>query len=195
MTQKTFQEESVAQKEIALKPECMFCLERKNDETVKEFPCGESACRQCLNDAFDGATNDESRFPVRCSHREIFTAEVNMFLYRAVSAAYEQKAPEYRTKNRIYCFDRDCAHWIPPHEIIGERAICTSCRMATCTVCKDKAHEGDCPDDPDRHAFLVASRERGYKQCNGCMRMVELFHGCNHIVLVKSFQSNMVHAD
>ena len=195
MTQTNFKEESATQKEAALKPECMFCLERQNHDILKEFTCGEFACRECLNDAFDGASNDESRFPVQCSHGDILPTEVRSFLNQVIYAAYEQKAPEYRTKNRIYCFDRDCAHWIPPHEIVGERATCTSCRMATCTICKDKAHEGDCPDDPDHQAFLVASRERGYKQCNGCMRMVELFHGCNHIVSVQSFQSNMVYAD
>ena len=195
MTQTTFEEELATQEQAALRPECMFCLERKNDETIKEFPCGENACRQCLNDAFDGATYDESRFPVRCSHREIVTAEVNTFLYRAVSAAYEQKAPEYRTKNRIYCFDRNCAHWIPPHEIVGERATCTSCRKATCIVCKDKVHDGDCPDDPAHQAFLVASKERGYRQCKGCMRMVELSYGCNRIESVESLQLNLVYAD
>lgn len=194
MTQTTFEKESATQKQAALKPECMFCLAIKNDETVKEFTCGESACRQCLNDAFDGATHDESRFPVRCSHKEISTAEVNIFLYRAVSAAYEQKALEYRTKNRIYCFDRDCERWIPPHEIVGERATCTSCRMVTCATCKNMAHVGDCPDDPAHQAFLTASREHGYRQCNGCMRMVELVYGCNHIMLVISLQLNMVHA-
>lgn len=182
MTQITSKEQPA--KELALKPECMFCSERKADETVKEFTCGESACRQCLNDAFDGATHDESRFPVRCSHREILASEVSGFLYRAVSAAYEQKALEYRSKNRTYCFDPTCARWIPPHGILGERATCTSCHMVTCAICKGKAHEGDCPDDPAHQAFLIASRKRGYRQCNGCMRMVELSLGCNHIVSV-----------
>lgn len=182
MTQTIIDEESPSQEQVTSKPECMFCGQAAYETDIKVFPCGENACRLCLNDAFEGATLDESRFPPRCSHQEIRTADVQWFLFRAVSEAYERKAPEMRTKHRTYCHDVNCATWIPPRHIVDGKATCTSCRLVTCAICKRNAHRGDCPDDPTNQAFLATAEEHGYRQCHLCMRMVELNHGCNHIV-------------
>ena len=156
---------------------------------------GEHACRECLNDAFEGATLDESRFPAKCSHDEILTADVKDILYRAVSEAYERKAPEYRIKVRYYCYHTDCAIWIAPEHIVGQRAKCTSCRRVTCTICRGKAHKGDCPDDPENKVFLEAATAHGYQKCYQCSRMVELNRGCNHIVSVNILNQTAAHAD
>lgn len=156
---------------------------------------GERVCRECLNDAFEGATLDESRFPPQCSHHEILIADVKDVLYRAVSKAYEQKEPEYRCKNRVYCYHIGCGIWIAPQDIVGQRAECKSCWRVTCTICKGKAHEGDCPDDPENQIFLEAATAHGYQRCHQCSRMVELIHGCNHITSVNTSYQIAAHAD
>ena len=166
-----------------------------NADSENSIIGGEHACRECLNDAFEGATLDESRFPPKCSHDEILTADVKYLLYRAVSEAYEQKAPEYRTKNRVYCYHTDCAIWIAPQNIVHQRAKCTSCSRVTCTICKGKAHEGDCPDDPENQVFLEAATAYGYKKCHQCSRTVELNHGCYHITSVNSLCQTAAHAN
>lgn len=166
--------------------ECTFCLSQVSSPDLKVLSCGENVCRLCLNFAFEGATYDESRFPPRCSHGEIFVADVKDLLFRAVFDAYERKAPEFRTNDRTHCFDLNCARWIPPEHIVGELGTCISCRKTTCSVCKAESHRGYCPQDTATEAFLQTAKERGYQQCQQCGRVVELHWGCNHIVLVSS---------
>ena len=81
--------------------------------------------------------------------------------------------------------------------IKGTIAECSRCHTATCTTCKNKAHEGLCSEDYDTKILMTTAEKIKWQRCSQCKDMVELDHGCFHIMYVPhtSLQRTSSHTD
>lgn len=160
---------------------CTACLENTPPQDTARVPCGHQYCRTCIQELFRASFMDESLFPPKCC-RELITADsVRTYLTKELVRQYEDKKIEYETPNRIYCFVASCSTFIRVKNIAKEKATCPVCRRVTCTICKAKAHRGDCPADTGLQLVLATANENGWQRCYRCRRVVELEIGCNHI--------------
>lgn len=130
--------------------------------------------------------NDESLFLPRCCGQPIMTSIARIFLKSDLIKDYEKKKIEFETPNRTYRYYSWCSAFIATSNIEDEVASCSDCGRTTCINCKERAHTGDCPNDPSLHLLLETARENGWQRCYSCWRMVELDHGCNHMTFVPS---------
>ena len=160
---------------------CTVCDETKHFFDILEAPCRHNYCRNCTIDLFRLATTDESLFPPRCCRREIPVELAREFLDRDLSIRFVEKAEEFRTPNRTYCVAPSCSKFIPLANIDNDVATCPACLERTCTMCKGRAHGGDCPHDTALQQAIEAANDRNWQRCYSCKRIVELSYGCNHI--------------
>ena len=137
---------------------------------------------QGLANLFTMASKDETLFPPWCCGPILFDIISGHLsfdqLHRLHFAAMEFSNPPV---NRTYCADPNCATFILPGHVHAGIGDCQECHKMTCTICKQAAHEGDCPEDPAVQATLTLAQELKWRQCGQCQRMVELNLGCNHI--------------
>ncbi|OAR05732.1 hypothetical protein LLEC1_03458 [Akanthomyces lecanii] len=160
---------------------CVACDELQNNKTAARAPCGHIYCPDCLACLFGAATTDESLFPPRCCKQPIPLDGTRKWLPDELIAEFEKKTLEFTTANRTYCSNMSCSTFIPSNDIDSDRAYCQACEVWTCTICKSAEHDGLCPDDPTKADILAMAQENGWQQCYGCMRLVEINTGCNHM--------------
>ena len=144
-------------------------------------PCGHYYCEDCLETLFRLATTDETLFPPRCCHQHIFLTSAKLYISSELMDIFQKKSLEFNTPNRCYCFEPTCSTFIPPHSIEEERGSCPDCGKVTCTICKNEAHKGDCPQDSKTQEILEMASQEGWQRCQECKRLVELRTGCHHI--------------
>lgn len=168
----------------SLSRRCEACREFVKFIEIARAPCRHEYCHSCLQDLFEASMTDESLFPPRCCRQTITIESVRVFLKPGTVQSYEKKKVEFGTPNRTYCYSSTCSAFIEPSQIEGDVAACPNCRLTTCTICKAKAHKGDCPNDTTLHQVLEVARQNGWQRCYSCSRLVELDHGCNHITFV-----------
>lgn len=166
------------------KKQCVACQEDKPKYDTLEAPCTHTYCRGCVSELFEGAVTDESLFPPRCCHQVITLDSVKAFLGDPLISRFTFKAVEMETPNRTYCARAMCSKFIPPESIFGEIATCPTCGEKTCTICKKRSHDGDCPEDEPLQSLLATAAANEWQRCYSCGRMVELTVGCNHITYV-----------
>ena len=160
---------------------CMACEGRFSKSSVVDLHCKNQphrVCQQCLKHMFSVAIRDEAAFPARCC-QEIPIADVESVLGQDLAQSYREKMVEYSTSNRVYCVE--CHEFIPPRNIRADHGTCRKCGTRICTICKQRAHQSDCPNDPDLEVTLDLAAKKGWKRCRMCQRMIELFYGCNHM--------------
>jgi hypothetical protein len=160
---------------------CTACLENTRSYDAAQVPCDHQYCRTCLQDLFRASIMDDSLFPPKCCRQMIPADSVRTHLTRDLVRQYENKKIEYETPDRTYCFAPFCSTFIRVKNIAKERATCPACHRVTCTMCKAKAHRGDCPADTGLQLVLTTANENGWQRCYRCRRVVELDIGCNHI--------------
>lgn len=163
---------------------CTACDSTKPLFDVCQAPCGHSYCQECIQTLFELSITDETLFPPRCCRERIPLQSVKIYLSPLVVQIFEEKSIEFETSDRTYCSQLACSSFIAPANITGEQATCKECGTHTCTICKNSAHNGDCPQDIATQQVLEAAREHGWQRCFNCRRLVELDIGCNHIVYV-----------
>ncbi|KAL2828190.1 IBR finger domain protein [Aspergillus cavernicola] len=168
--------------------QCVACREQAAFVNVARAPCQHEYCRSCLEGLFKASMTDESLFPPRCCRQPINMSVARIFLNADLVQQYETKKVEFETPNRTYCYSVSCAAFIGTSHITGEVATCPDCRHTTCTNCKERAHTGDCPSDTSMQQLLATAQENGWQRCYKCWRMVELDHGCNHMICICSAQ-------
>ncbi|GAO13734.1 hypothetical protein UVI_02018310 [Ustilaginoidea virens] len=161
--------------------QCEACTEPKHFAELAAAPCGHKYCRQCLTHLFHDAMIDESLFPPRCCKQPIPLEKNRLFLDAVVVQQFRNKALEFSTPRRTYCYNPGCATFIPPANHKNDVAACDGCGCHTCITCKKASHRGDCPDDEQLGQTLQLARERGWQRCQNCWGMVELNTGCNHM--------------
>lgn len=163
---------------------CISCREETNFANVVRVPCHHEYCHSCIEDLFKASMTDETLFPPKCCRQPISMDIARIFLKPEIVQQYEKKKLEFETPNKTYCYNPECAIFIPTAHVVGETATCPECDSITCTSCKARAHTGDCLNDPATQQLLAVAQENGWQRCHTCWRMVELEMGCNHITLV-----------
>lgn len=170
------------QRTAALERRCEACRDEKKFFDVATLPhCRHDYCRNCLDQLFRLSLEDETLFPPRCCRQPIPFRDVRVFLTADTAREFERKRPELETPNRTYCRLPTCSTWIPPRNILNDIGTCPSCGTATCTICKDATHPGDCPNDETTQMLLQTADASGWQRCFQCRRVVELNYGCNHM--------------
>jgi hypothetical protein len=101
--------------------------------------------------------------------------------------AFEQKAEEFKTTNRLYCHRPACSAFIGPavgNERDKVNKQCTQCSRHTCSFCKGAGHASyiSCPSDTGAQQVLALARTEGWQSCPSCHHMVELDVGCYHMM-------------
>ena len=166
----------------AIHRQCTACDLNKPLFDIFQTPCGHHYCQECLRTLFELSTTDETLFPPRCCRQEIPLQSVKIYLSPALLRTFALKSIEFKTSDRTYCCRPACSSFITSVNITGERATCTACGTHTCTICKNNAHDGDCPEDTATQQVLETAREQGWQRCYNCRRLIELDVGCNHMV-------------
>lgn len=164
-----------------MKRHCTACDLSKPLFDVCQAPCGHFYCQGCIQTLFKLSTTDETLFPPRCCREPIPLQSVKIYLDSTVVRLFEEKRIEFETKDRTYCSQATCSSFIAAVNVSDERATCKHCGTQTCTICKNNAHDGDCPQDIATQQALEAAREHGWQRCYSCRRLVELDVGCNHM--------------
>ena len=161
---------------------CTACDLTKPLINVCQTPCGHFYCQECIQTLFELSTSDETLFPPRCCREKIPLQSVRIYLSSVVVQTFEEKSIEFETSDRTYCSQPACSSFIAADDITGEQATCKKCGTQTCTICKNNAHEDDCPEDIATQQVLQAAGEYGWQRCYNCRRLVELDFGCNHMM-------------
>jgi hypothetical protein len=175
--------------------DCIVCGDETEFVNVVRLPCRHEYCRSCLEKLFKASMTDETLFPPRCCRQPIVMSIARIFLKPDLVQQYEKKKVEFEAPNRTYCYYPQCSSFIPMGYIEDEIATCFECGCTTCTICKARAHTGDCPNDTATRHLLAIAQANGWKRCHSCKRVIELDHGCNHITLVSLFLLIFVHSD
>ncbi|CAC9890602.1 unnamed protein product [Aureobasidium pullulans] len=165
---------------------CTGCDSRFTRHQSFKAPCDRHFfCFECLANFFEYTIGDESLYPPKCCDTEISLDNVKKLLDDKLVARYEKKKIEYDTEptKRTYCHGPKCNTFIPESSIENDVATCSDCGKLTCTICKEKAHRGDCPKDEDTQSLLDMAEKEGWQRCYNtkCHRVVALTIGCNHI--------------
>ena len=163
---------------------CQVCSEEAPCTAMVQNSCSHWFCQSCIRHHFELATVDEDVYPPQCCRQRISPASVRDILGEQRMQAFEKKAVEFDTPNRIYCPNVQCRAFIPPTSYgVGNSATCPMCGIPICKLCKRKAHPGACDDDIDSE-MLQASERAGFMRCKRCLHMIELKNGCDHITYV-----------
>lgn len=160
---------------------CVACDTTRPLFKLLHAPCGHEYCEDCLQTIFRLATTDETLFPPRCCRQPISLTTAKLYLSSGLIDVFEKKSLEFSTPNRSFCFEPTCSSFIPPRSIEGERGTCPDCGKKTCTICKNKMHDGDCPQDGKTQEILRMASREGWQRCWKCKRLVGISTGCNHI--------------
>jgi len=155
--------------------DCVACTESKPVSELYIAPCSHAYCTICTTKMFEDSLKDESIYPPRCCQRELALETVSDMLGPEFVRAFMTKAIEVATSNRTYCYVATCSSYIT-----NGLGFCESCSVATCTQCKQAAHNGNCAE-ASRTAVLELANEQGWQSCPSCHAVVELRDGCNHI--------------
>ncbi|KAG9084340.1 hypothetical protein FRC06_004118 [Ceratobasidium sp. 370] len=109
--------------------DCVICSDTVTQ--AYQAPCGCFYDRDCLTELFQKATVDESLFPPRCCNRQISFQEVRTIFTPELVRAFEQKAQEFKTPNRLYCHSPTCSTFLGP--AVGNEREKTSKQFTPCT--------------------------------------------------------------
>ncbi|KAF2721384.1 hypothetical protein K431DRAFT_213455, partial [Polychaeton citri CBS 116435] len=166
-----------------LKGQCVACSDKFDFYDVARVPCDHEYCRGCLAELFTLSMKDESLFPPRCCRSTIPLSRVRFFLPNKLADEFKEKAVELGTKNRVYCHSGACSTFIPPDKIDSgtDTATCPVCEKTTCTMCRQVAHSGDCPEDTALQQLIEIANQKQWQRCYECHAFVELDTGCNHM--------------
>lgn len=127
---------------------CVVCYDAVTALDSVAIPCGHRMCYQHVRQIFNSSMTDETLFPPRCcGTHEVPVEAARAFLGRHFPIGFDARALEMQSTDRTYCNDPNCSTFIPPGQIVGDVAICPTCEVWTCTLCKHAGHiRGECPE-------------------------------------------------
>lgn len=139
--------------------------------------------QDCLKGLILASIRDEGLMPPKCDGREIPDHLFIPLLSSAELTLFNAKRFEYSTLNRLYCSKVQCSTFLGNASDYKFGRSCPKCYSVTCTKCKAPWHGSDSPCATDGDVDVIAALcSAGLQQCKRCKRVVELRHGCNHIV-------------
>jgi hypothetical protein len=132
------------------------------------------------------AVQEEAVFPASCCQQEFPTNEIKRLLAPHIGVAYKTAAVRFAVPSgeRVFC-SRGCGAFLGS-SASAKSILCQECNQATCTVCKEKEHSGECLTADS--ALEELARKQGWQTCSGCKAIVELGIGCNHISYVYTYR-------
>ena len=161
--------------------QCCVCCNHFRSYEIIRLQCEDLYCTDCLKGLFMRATKDQTLFPPRCCRQQIPLLLIAAELSADELDVFNSAEIEFSTKDRTYCCNVDCGRFIPPSQIRADRAECGRCGSATCAMCKNAFHRGDCAADPSLQATLALATSQGWQRCFTCGALVELNVGCFHM--------------
>jgi hypothetical protein len=165
--------------EFVPKVDCTACAETFRTFSVITTPCEHPYCFPCINE-YIKANIDGPGFPPKCCNAIIPLDSIMIVLELATVQHYLKRREEVNHPVKIYCAQLHCQLPISATFIINNLGTC-ACGSVTCILCRFAKHEGPCPPDKDREAFLTLAVENGWRPCPGCNEVIERTDGCNHI--------------
>ena len=161
---------------------CCACAETKPETVTVRLPCAHIYCHDCIIELFDFAVHkDASLFPPRCCKIPISENMYSFLPAKLLEEVHTKKATQ-DYEHSTFC--SGCWAFIPDDMIEHSVATCSKCQTKTCTTCGDKAHEGLCSEDDDTKLLMATVAKVSWQRCSRCKNMVELSHGCLHIMYV-----------
>lgn len=140
-------------------------------------------CYPCIRQAFNIAAEDESMSAPHCCGTvlDINRDWVRLILGTELVAKYLKAGKADKDEHHTHC--SACSAVIPYALITtGKFARCPSCNTASCTWCKQLAHEGqECSLSDDERATTALAQAQGWQRCFRCGRWIERSQGCSHI--------------
>ncbi|RDI83266.1 hypothetical protein Vi05172_g6479 [Venturia inaequalis] len=167
--------------------ECTICADMFRKHEIIQLDCTNKHlyCPACLKETFIQASSDIAAFPPRCCDGSVIPVSlVSNDMSPREMEDYTDTQVEIKTDKKFYCSHDRCGKFIPPTNIDADHATCTRCGTITCIHCKLKQHPEGCLQDLALQSTLALARTEGWKQCFACSHMVELNHGCYHMVYV-----------
>jgi hypothetical protein len=112
--------------------------------------------------------------------------EIGKSLAPHIGVAYKTAAVRFAVPSgeRVFC-SSGCGAFLGS-SASAKSILCQECNQATCTVCKEKEHSGECLTADS--ALEELARKQGWQTCSGCKAIVELGIGCNHISYVYTYR-------
>lgn len=160
---------------------CCACSEHFRSSDVFRLKCNDVFCRTCLMKVIKLAMQDKSVFPPRCHRQALSRDIICLLLSEQELEDYSNAEIEVSCAIKTYCSNASCGRFVPPAQIIADRAYCTRCESSTCTNCKNKFHHDDCSEDPSLQATLALAADQKWQRCFSCRAVVMLAKACNHI--------------
>ncbi|KAH8697823.1 hypothetical protein BGW36DRAFT_359598 [Talaromyces proteolyticus] len=157
-------------------------LEGKSSSSSKEKTLC-AGCNTAKNDfeivrLVNRSLFDETKFPTKCCRLALQTQDIESLVNELTAHTYRLTCIEHNDKNPTYCSKGTCSRYVLSEYIKGKTALCQECDMETCILCKSAAHaEKECPGNGDFREILALAKEKGWKQCFNCRRLVERI-GC-----------------
>lgn len=162
--------------------DCVICGD-SIFHTLVSLPCEHVMDKGCLQIMFRKAYDSEVNFPPKCCD-EITLDSVREFIDDNLAELCEEKFVEYRTANRVYCHRPTCSKFLGTGTERPSSIECQACRISTCGACKEQAHTGRPCDKRVNSEVLELASNEGWQRCHSCRHLVELNHGCFHMVCV-----------
>lgn len=91
-----------------------------------------------------------------------------MYLTPELANDFEAKKVELCDHNRVYCHVSTCSTHFSTDRHKGTLALCPNAHDATCSLCKNKRHEGDCEQDLGRQQVDKMAAQQSWKKCSAC---------------------------
>ncbi|CAE7012876.1 hypothetical protein P3342_003682 [Pyrenophora teres f. teres] len=161
---------------------CRACGDTKLEKATVQLSCTHVYCHECVIDLFSFSLHkDASLFPPRCCNVPI-SEHLYTFLPEKLLDEVNTEKTIFDSKQTTFC--STCWAFVPDDMIQGSVATCGKCQTKTCSTCKNDAHEGLCPEDDTTKLLIATAKKVKWRQCSSCKNMVELSHGCAHIMYV-----------
>ncbi|PFH60225.1 hypothetical protein XA68_11290 [Ophiocordyceps unilateralis] len=160
---------------------CNVCDEQRVSSDMIQCPCKHEYCRGCLESYLKASMEDESLFPPRCCQQPIPLGPKDIQMSPELLVRFQAKKREFEARNKTYCHEPTCSAFVPVQYVNNDVACCERCAKTTCVVCKQKSHEGDCPQDPIMQQLLRIASKYRWQRCYACSTLIELDTGCNHM--------------
>ncbi|CAG8524448.1 5971_t:CDS:2 [Paraglomus occultum] len=161
--------------------QCNCCFEHRETHSLA---CMHNFCYPCLRQLFVKATTDETLMPVRCCGEEISIEVAERVLDDAELQAHLMKRLEVISEDKLYCPNPLCSTFIPLDGEADDIALCTACDSQICLDCRNYAHSGNCPEDPESAQIRELAIQEKWQECCRCHRIVDLYYGCNHMTCI-----------
>ncbi|KAI0485249.1 hypothetical protein GGR56DRAFT_617391 [Xylariaceae sp. FL0804] len=166
---------------------CIACEEETPQDFSTSLACGHAWCRDCLGTFAKYMLDDKPFQPAKCC--QIIPVQV----FERVKVFTAEDAQKYRDRmdeltnihHKLYCWNKDCASYIPSANMKRRIGVCQKCEKKTCRTCREKSHWGPCDQEKLREAkasediVFKLAEAKGWKRCPNCLNLVQKNGGCN----------------